>query len=234
MKIKKTSKIILISILSLIIITFISFFIYVSNYSKANVNDINKVYLSNPNIEQNDNLTIIYPTKNNDKNIGLIFYPGGKVEDIAYLPLLNQISQSGITCFLVKMPFNLAVFDIDAANKIIKSYPSIKSWYLSGHSLGGAMASSYAKENYKKLEGLILLASYPLNDAPIKTISIYGSLDSVLDLSKLNDVNKLEIDGANHANFGNYGFQEGDTAATISKEEQQKITVEAINNFIFE
>ena len=42
----------------------------------------------------------------------------------------------------------------------------------------------------------------------------------------------VEIEGGNHAQFGNYGPQEGDLPATISAEEQQAQTVEAISDFI--
>ena len=234
MNIKKRTKIILFFFLSLFAILFLSFFIYTANYSKATISDINHIYSINSNIKSEANLTTVYPPKDIDKNIGLIFYPGGKVEDKSYLPLLHEISQYGITCILVKMPFNLAIFNSNAADDIYEKYPSIKKWYLSGHSLGGAMASSYAKENYEKLDGLILLASYPLNDADVKTISIYGSLDTILDSSKLTNVqNKIKIIGANHANFGNYGNQKGDSIATIPREEQQKITVDTIIDFIF-
>jgi hypothetical protein len=212
---------------------FISFYFYTLSYSRATTTDIEKVYQENKSIITDDDLTIIAPPSDIDKNIGLIFYPGGKVEDIAYLPLLNQISQSGITCILVKMPFNLAVFNLKAADSIYEKFPNIKSWYLSGHSLGGAMASSYADENYNKLDGLILLAAYPINSAPIKTISIYGSNDYVLDQTKLDNViSKVKIEGANHANFGNYGVQKGDGNATISRDEQQQITVKLITDFI--
>ena len=44
--------------------------------------------------------------------------------------------------------------------------------------------------------------------------------------------NVVEIEGGNHAQFGNYGPQEGDLPATISAEEQQAQTVEAITDFI--
>ena len=44
--------------------------------------------------------------------------------------------------------------------------------------------------------------------------------------------NVVEIEGGNHAQFGNYGPQKGDLPATISAEEQQTQTVEAISNFI--
>ena len=42
----------------------------------------------------------------------------------------------------------------------------------------------------------------------------------------------MEIEGGNHAQFGNYGPQKGDLPATISAEEQQKQTVEAIEAFL--
>ena len=44
--------------------------------------------------------------------------------------------------------------------------------------------------------------------------------------------NVVEIEGGNHAQFGNYGPQEGDLPATISAEEQQAQTVAAISGFI--
>ena len=44
--------------------------------------------------------------------------------------------------------------------------------------------------------------------------------------------NVVEIQGGNHAQFGNYGPQKGDAPATISAEEQQAQTVEAILQFI--
>ena len=42
----------------------------------------------------------------------------------------------------------------------------------------------------------------------------------------------LRIEGGNHAQFGNYGLQEGDGTATMSREEQQTIAAEAMLAFI--
>ena len=42
----------------------------------------------------------------------------------------------------------------------------------------------------------------------------------------------MEIEGGNHAQFGNYGPQKGDLPATISAQDQQAQTVEAIANFL--
>lgn len=49
------------------------------------------------------------------------------------------------------MPFKMAIFNKNAANKIIENYPNIKHWYLCGHSMGGAMASSYVSKIKIKL-----------------------------------------------------------------------------------
>ena len=44
--------------------------------------------------------------------------------------------------------------------------------------------------------------------------------------------NVVEIEGGNHAQFGNYGPQKGDLPAAISAAEQQAQAVEAISDFI--
>ena len=49
----------------------------------------------------------------------LIFYPGAKVEYTSYLPLLSQMAEEGVDCFLIEMPFNLALLGEDSANAIL-------------------------------------------------------------------------------------------------------------------
>ena len=168
----------------------------------------------------------------------LIFYPGAKVEYTAYLPLLSELADQGIDCFLIKMPCNLAFFGQNKAKKIMDSY-EYDHWYLSGHSLGGAMAASYASGYLESLNGLVLLAAYPtksLKSDSFSVLSLYGSEDGVLNMEKVEegkaympvDYAEVCIEGGNHAQFGNYGEQKGDHAADISREEQQAQTVEAI------
>lgn len=167
-----------------------------------------------------------------NSDIGLIFYPGAKVESYAYLVLLNSLKEEGINIFLVKMPFNLAVLNINAADSIIETYPEIKRWYIAGHSLGGAMASQYLDKNADLFDGLIQLAAYPLNDREENILILYGSNDYVLDLSNLEGFDAFNIMGGNHAYFGNYGEQAGDGVALITREDQQQIAIEAILEFI--
>ena len=175
-------------------------------------------------------------------NEALIFYPGAKVEYTSYLPLLSDLAERGIDCFLIKMPCNLAFFGQNKAEKIMDSY-EYDHWYLSGHSLGGAMAASYASGHLESLNGLVLLAAYPtksLKSDSFSVLSLYGSEDGVLDMEKVEEGNsfmpadyvEICIEGGNHAQFGNYGEQKGDHAADISREEQQAQTVEAILNMM--
>ncbi|MNE63689.1 Alpha/beta hydrolase family protein [compost metagenome] len=178
---------------------------------------------------------IFHPDTENNREIGFIFYPGGKVEESAYSLLLRELSQHGITCVLVQMPFKLAVFDIDAADRVYAELPDIKTWIIGGHSLGGAMASSYANDNSDKIDGLVLLGAYPVENNAMPTLAIYGSEDLVLDKTKLASTqNQYEIEGGNHAYFGNYGEQKGDGTATITRQQQQQITVEKAAAFIMD
>ena len=163
----------------------------------------------------------------------IIFYPGAKVEAAAYLPLLNQLRQTGLTCILVEMPFHLAIFDVNAAEDVMAQFPDIQHWYIAGHSMGGAMASQFASEYPDEVDGLLLLGAYLYGDyPPADTLTVYGSLNQSVEDKIDYTENVVEIEGGNHAQFGNYGPQKGDLPATISAEEQQAQTVEAISDFI--
>ena len=99
--------------------------------------------------------------------------------------------------------------------------------------MGGAMASDYAAKHPDKVEGLILLGAYIYGDyPPARALTIYGTFNANLEKDIHYTENIVKIDGGNHAQFGNYGKQKGDPDATISAQEQQDSTVEAIVNFI--
>ena len=169
----------------------------------------------------------------------LIFYPGAKVEDKAYAPLLREIAEKAMDVCLVHMPFHLAVFGIDKAAEVMEqyNYPEV---YVGGHSLGGAMAASYAADNPKDLEGVILFAAYPTKKTAVDTLLIYGSEDGVLSMSRAEEAEALVsgvyeaycIAGGNHAQFGDYGEQSGDGKAGITAGEQQRMTIEKIGTFL--
>ena len=203
---------------------------YASDYYRAEDTAL-AVLAQEDGITVRDNLTILSPSYPTDTAV--IFYPGAKVEGAAYLPLLDQLRQTGVTCILVEMPFHMAIFDPDAALDVIPQFPEIRHWYIAGHSMGGAMASQFASSHPDQVDGLILLGAYLYGDyPPSDTLTIYGSLNQSVEDKIDYTENVVEIEGGNHAQFGNYGPQEGDLPATISAEEQQAQTVEAISDFI--
>ena len=153
------------------------------------------------------------------------------------------------------LPQRLAIFGIERATEVFtEKLPDPSDYtvwtqareryghfYIGGHSLGGAMAANYAAKHPDKIEGLVLLAAYSSKPLPedLSVLSVYGSEDGVLNRNKYEenkanlpaDYQEIEIAGGNHAQFGNYGKQRGDGTASISAQEQQKATVDAILSF---
>ena len=174
----------------------------------------------------------------------LIFYPGAKVEASAYAPLMLELAESGVDCFLLKMPFRMAIFGLNRALNIVEEY-EYDTWILSGHSLGGAMAASCAASNPGTFDVLLLLAAYPtdsLDQEGLSVLSLYGSEDGVLNMDKVvsgrelmpEDYTEICIEGGNHAQFGSYGEQDGDGTAAISPEEQRQAVVDALMELLEE
>ena len=166
-----------------------------------------------------------------------IFYPGGHVDYRAYAAPLHKLAEQGYLAILLPVRLNLAFFEVNAADKAIPDFPEIEDWVVGGHSLGGVAASLYAVKN-DNLDGVVYGASYPSDDSlknsDMEFTSIYGTLDmggmESFDASRANlpaDTTFVIIEGGNHSQFGNYGLQPGDHAATISWEEQQSQAVAA-------
>ena len=214
--------------LAVILTLCIAFFVFVSDTYSPDDRALSVLSLDNV-TEHNGYIEL----KGEGSGVGLIFYPGAKVEYEAYLPILNSIQKKGINCYLVEMPFNMAFFGGNLADKVIDAHPEIECWFICGHSLGGSFASQYASENAEIIKGLILLGSYPYKDYPLeRTLTVYGSLNTSVAEKVDYTENVVVIEGGNHAQFGNYGHQDGDALATVSREYQQEITVNAIIDFI--
>ena len=171
-----------------------------------------------------------------DKN-AIIFFPGARVQYISYAKLMYELAEKGEDCFLLSAPLNLAFFGFYKPKRIMAKYDYSK-WYLSGHSLGGVVASLYASNNPEKVSGIISLAAYPMKKIPenIEYISFYGTEDKVLNTEKLEETKKYlpvsyqmhTINGGNHSGFGNYGEQKGDGKNKISSDEQIDYVIQKI------
>ncbi len=237
---KKVKKVLLILVAVVLAVTGV-FSVYVGNYYHADLQTIQELsygtgYEKMERLE--DGSLVFYPE---EYDTGLIFYPGGKVEFIAYMTLMEYCAQEGILCVLMPMPFNLAVLAPDAAEPIPEQFPEVAHWYMGGHSLGGSMAASFAAEHTDWVDGLVLLAAYSTADVTaMPVLSIYGSNDGVLNLEKYekyrtnlpDDCAEMILEGGNHAFFGVYGPQEGDGEAAITNLEQIQQTAKWIVAFV--
>ncbi len=169
---------------------------------------------------------------------GFVFYPGGLVPTEAYAPLLHALAEEGVLCVALDMPLRLAVLDMNAADGIPAQRPQITRWTIGGHSLGGAMAASYAAKHSTDFDALVLLAAYSTAEIPadMAVVSVYGDADGVMNREKYaesrgnlpEEAAEVILPGGNHAQFGDYGHQSGDGQAAIPPQEQIAQTVQAI------
>lgn len=239
---KARTKKIFLSIFAILLVLVVACGIYLGDFYHADTARIEKFTCENEvEVKTLENDCLVFEPEEIEE--GFIFYPGGKVEYTAYIPLMKALASEGMLCVLVEMPFNLAVFDINAADGLQEMYPEIEEWYIGGHSLGGSMAASYLSEHSESFDGLILLGSYSTTDLSkldIDVLSIYGSEDLVMnkekyESNKINlsaDFEEMIIEGGCHAYFGMYGEQDGDGTPSITNEEQIQVTAEKIHSGI--
>jgi dienelactone hydrolase len=189
--------------------------------------------------------TLLYTPTTSEPRVGLVLYPGGKVPPAAYAPAARAIAEAGYLVAIVEVPFNLAVFDINAAQRVIEAHPEIERWAVGGHSLGGSMAAQFVDGHPGVVEALVLWASYSaadLSDEGLRVLSTYGTLDrGVPSFTSADAVAKLggpgaitfdAIEGGNHEQMGWYTGQPNDPPAAISRDVQQERIVAATRRLL--
>ena len=241
---KKVIQRIALGLVALVIIAAAGFFIWAETPSQPGADALSAL--------QSDNLVqvvdhgdyVSFEPVGQKPTTGFLFYPGGHVDFRAYSPILHRIAEQGYLVVLVRVKLSLAFFDIEAGAPILSAYPEITTWVTGGHSLGG-VAAAYFAANHPEIKGIVFWASYPaddrLRDSGIKMLSIYGTEDGGLDHgAKIEqykafqpvDTEFVVIQGANHAQFADYGLQPGDNPATISAESQWQQTTDATVRFL--
>ncbi len=106
--------------------------------------------------------------------------------------------------------------------------------------LGGAMAVSFIENHPGSVRGLLLWAAYPaasadISDEDIFATAIAATADGLVSFREVSDARPrlplsyeiVPIEGGNHAGFGAYGDQDGDGVATIERDDQWNLIVEA-------
>lgn len=170
---------------------------------------------------------VLSPARGAGRDVGLVFIPGGKVEAEAYVArLAGVVADQGLTVVITRPWLNLAFLDPRGLDSFTPLAPDVEAWIVGGHSLGGVRACMLADD----ADALVLFASYcaaDLSQSGLPVLSVAGSEDGLSTPADIAEAAHLlpraaefvEVPGANHASFGDYGRQAGDGRASITDEE---------------
>lgn len=189
-------------------------------------------------IVDGDAAVVLSPATANSE-IGLVYIPGAKVDPLAYAAKMSGVvAEDGITVVITKPWLNLPIVDLRPLSAFTDLAPEVDRWIVGGHSLGGVRACQLAGS----ANALALFASYCANDlsaSGLPVLSVGGSADGLSTPEKIADARDLlpsgaefvEIEGASHASFGDYGSQSGDGTPTIPDDEMTARLTELIGDF---
>ncbi|WP_372593406.1 alpha/beta hydrolase [Actinotalea sp.] len=178
----------------------------------------------------------------------LLFQPGAKVDARAYAAVLRPLAASGVLVVVPKQPLGIAFLAVSAFERARAAHPEVESWVVGGHSLGGTVAAmdadAHDEDGTAPVVGLLLYASYPASDLSASldaaVLSISGSRDGLSTPAEIDDSRALlppaaelvEIEGASHASFGDYGQQSGDGVPTLPADEARARIAELTTGFV--
>lgn len=176
----------------------------------------------------------------------LILYPGGLVRPHAYTWIGVALAPVGVRTLIPAMPLDLAVLGRDRADALIRDRrDGERSVVIAGHSLGGAMAASWAARRDGAADGLILMGAYPpggddLSGHDLPTLVLAAEHDGLATLPEVRGgMDRLPgragieiVGGAVHAFFGRYGPQRGDGLPTVPRADAEAEIAGAIEAFL--
>ena len=168
---------------------------------------------------------------------GLVFLAGARVEPAAYAEKLSGLAEAGITVVIARPILGFAIMEWRPFTTFSSLAPGVDRWLVGGHSLGGVRACQYvadqpagsdrddADASTTPIVGLVFFGSYCATDistTDVPVLSIAGENDGLSTPDKIEAASDLlptttefvQIPGANHASFGDYGVQPGDGTAT--------------------
>jgi hypothetical protein len=189
-------------------------------------------------IESTSHSIVMTPAEGGNGS-GLVFVPGARVDPYAYLYKLSGIVEQGVTVVITKPLLNLPVLDTRGLDDYTADAPDVQRWLVGGHSLGGVRACAMAEGS--DAAGLVLFGAYCATDLSATTLpvlSISGSEDGLTTPADVTanahllpaSADLVQIEGLNHALFGDYGPQEGDNPATIDTEQAREAITDVLRS----
>jgi Alpha/beta hydrolase family len=173
---------------------------------------------------------------------GLVFVPGARVDSRAYAHVLRPLVEAGYFVAVLKEPLGLSVLDPNHAKTVLAVHPEIAHWALAGHSVGGVTAAQLADAD-EQVNALVLFGSYPasrLQRTDLKVVSIYGSADGLTTPADVDEArgrlpaatSYVEVPGAAHSWFADYGDQPGDGPGSGDRAAAQAMITKATRDLL--
>jgi hypothetical protein len=179
---------------------------------------------------------------------GVFFQPGARVDARAYAAVLRPLAEAGHLVVVAKQPVGIGFLALGAFDAAREDHTAVDRWVLGGHSLGGTVAALQADDvddgGTAPAVGLLLYASYPADDVSESLTTAVGSVSGTRDgLSTPEQIEAsrsdlppgstfVVVEGASHAQFGDYGPQPGDGVPTIDGDEARTQIAAASVRFV--
>lgn len=203
---------------------------------------------SDPGFTYTETADAVVLTPTEPTGTGLVFVSGARVEPAAYAYKLGGLADAGVTVVIARPTLNFAIFDQRPLSAFTALAPRVPHWFVGGHSLGGVRACALAAsgdETGVDVAGLILFGAYcadDLSDSALPVLTLVGERDGLSSPAKVADAAHLlpadaqvvELAGASHASFGDYGPQPGDGTPTASDADVREAITVAISAFLDE
>ncbi len=185
--------------------------------------------------------------------VGIIIYPGGRIDSRSYAPAAQMLAKEGYYVAIFPMPEYMAMGDaIYRAGDVMAEHTDITSWFMTGHSMGGTAAGQYMHNKLEddeadQVKGLVIMGSYmdgdhDLSGETLPVLMMFGTEERIAnaDKPKYDEARVYLPEGAIHFpvqdgfHFG-FSFSENnrdDEQVLITHQEQHDIFVPEIVTFI--
>jgi pimeloyl-ACP methyl ester carboxylesterase len=193
-------------------------------------------------LDDRGDVVVLRPAGEGDES-GLVFLAGAKVEPQAYAATFQEVAAQGTTVVLVEPFLHLALLERRPFEAFTALAPEVDAWAVGGHSMGGVRACTYAES--EGVRALVLLASYcSLGDlsgrSDLAALTVTGTQDGLVDEESIAaslslmppGAERVSVDGASHAQFGDYGAQRGDGTPTISDDAARERLTDVLVPFL--
>lgn len=178
-----------------------------------------------------------------DYPVAVVFSPGARIDARGYAATLRPLAEAGVLVIVLKEPFGLALLPDAQVQRILSTHPGVDTWVAAGHSMGGVAAAGMINR-HPEFSGLLLWASYPAAplERPVPVLSISGSTDGQTEPADIGrskadlpgDARFVEVAGANHAAFGDFGRLRGDGSLVGDRDEIQAKIINQSRRFVLD